>query len=282
MERFGPGARIALIEQARSITSSLLDLQDVTPNNVWDVGTHVPVRPRYPANLSILLVSRKIYQEVYPVLLRVAVFSLATIEDHIRMTQPRFLPLFGRLRNLSVTSSVLTEWSPTLVRLLLPSISCFEIRDLRSTLFHEQMLGVDSLLPHEEQHFGGNPVTTAGALDFFKQLLLILTWKDRSSLAAVISHFLEAENLYKCLILHFGIGCHWGDMGPHDHPVKNFVLAFGEPDILIHNRPSVVTLRPEHLAETVFCLHAGFPTRQEAWVIAVPNPSSEAEDVMAD
>ncbi|KAJ9609534.1 hypothetical protein H2200_005861 [Cladophialophora chaetospira] len=253
----GPGPPQALIHQARHPPAELADLLANHPLMDIEMGSFAPARPRQPANLNLLLACRKIYEEAYPVLLRSATFSLTTIEDHIRITQPRFLPLLGRIHRLSVGSSLLAEWSSTLVRLILPSVSQFEIRDLKSLISHDHMLSVDSGLSQAEPP-EQNDASVESAL--FQQLLLGI--EEASILAAVFSHFTVAAAVYKSLVLHFEAGCHWGNIGPHDHPANHCVFAFGQRHPPAEH-VGLTTLPRAHWAETCFIFREKFSLADE-------------------
>ncbi len=278
----GSGSRMALIQRARSPMqiSSLVGLLGPSSGhflrNTGPVGHPMFAPDRQPVNLSILVACRKIYSEAYPALLRFAVFRLTTLEDHIRMMHPQSLPLLGQLRKLSVTDTFLTEWSPTLVRLVLPALSYLEIRDLESSIEHDSMLKLDSMLANVDgakQYT--EPLSIRAGLGFFGQVFL--KEQDRSIIVAIVSHFLAAAEMYNCLVLHAAVKCSGDVMGPHDHPTTHFICAFGDQH-KVPQGPSLTTLCPKDWAETVFVYCTGFSVGDGNWGTSDPHSSFEAED----
>lgn len=255
----GPGSLKALEQEANSPRQSVINLlgfkSDSDLSGEWEaIGNWVPQRPRYPADLSILRVCRKTYHEAYPLLFRLATFSLATMEDHLRLTQPTLLPRFGQIRNLSVCSSVLTEWSATLVRLVLPSVSRFEIRDLHVYLSHDEMRFVDALLPNADVLQDADPFADLTVGDIAQSLLLSTT--ESNLLPSIISHFTAAPDRYECLVLHFNLRCNRLGM-MHEHLAHHLVFAFGNAQFLTRGL-RLSTLPVSQWDETALICRSGF------------------------
>ena len=234
---FGPGSLNTLMHQTYSPRVSLLILLGISSDFDHDlepyqtVGDYTAQPPRYPPDLSILRTCRKIYAEAYPTLLRTAIFSLATAEDHLRLTQPHMLSRLRLIRRLSIASSILPEWPSTLIRLVSPAVSHFEIRDLQAHLTHEDMLHVDSLLPNSDGSPQNDAPLAATIIINLTQKLL-MSASESGRLATILSHFITAADLYQSLLLHFQVECDWTGMMAHEHSAKHVVFAFGVPQSL--------------------------------------------------
>ncbi|OCT51365.1 hypothetical protein CLCR_08928 [Cladophialophora carrionii] len=261
----GRGLHAALIREGQSPRTSLIKAIAIGLESEpdWDrdldLGEYISARLRRPVDLGILRACREIYDEAYPVLLRVATFKLASIEDHTRFTQPQMLPILARIRSLSVTSAVVPEWSPTLVRLVLPSISHFEIRDLQAQIPHDHMVCVESLRSHD----GGPPRAEAYTVPTLLQALLSNTIEG-GLITTIFSHFAAAPHMYECLVLHFLIECDWTLMPPHDHSAKNMVFVFGERRVWTQGGRRLSTLAPAQWDQTAFVYRSGFSMENKA------------------
>ena len=269
----GPGASRILAEPLTDLSETITRLWGLRPvmdrglqagrypdeTSEWDDPGAVekrPPQPRYPVRLDLLRVCRKVYGEAMPVLLSCATFKVASVEDHLRLTQPVMLPRLSRLRRLSLAAAVLKEWSATLVRLVLPSLSHLEIRDLDCPLSHYEMTCLEDLLPNGDALLASeHTMAVEEILVFMRQLIFNLD--DANLSPAIVSQFTAAPDLYESLVLHFRIDCKDEDMRPHTHKAEQLVLAFGN----IHSRKwdlGVTTVPEEKWKETIFLSRPGF------------------------
>jgi hypothetical protein len=158
--------------------------------------------PQLRVDLNILLTCRQTYAEAQPVLLQVAKVCLLDHEEHLALTKPGKLPILRRIRSLSIPGDLLLEWSPTLVRLVAPSLIRFEIRGLDSGLGHTDMLALQAVI-----NAAAAPRTLpmiGPALDSFNKITMGMPLGKRESLRA---HCDQDNILHQTLKLHFRAHC---------------------------------------------------------------------------
>ena len=186
--------------------------------------------------LNILYVCRKIHAEAHFTLLRVATFRLNNRKHHVTCTQVNMLPQLNRIRNLSIDSSLMLEWSPTLIRLVMHSLSHFEVREIVVRLGHQDMLKVENLiaLSSSGPTSPARP-SRAPSMNVFQRVVAQME-RDCS---LILAHFNEVT-VRNMLVLHFRVHCsHVGHVVPapptdvgHRHEPKELVYAFSRKQML--------------------------------------------------
>jgi hypothetical protein len=153
-------------------------------------------------DLNILLTCRQLCTEAQPVLLQVAKVYLLDNEEHLALTKPSKLPILRQIRTLSIPGDLLLEWSPTLVRLVAPSLTRFEIRALDSGLGHTDMLALQAFIDSAAAPRTLPMISTA--LENFNKITLGMALGKRESLRA---HCDQDNISHQTLKFHFRVHC---------------------------------------------------------------------------
>jgi len=219
------------------VTTPAISSGSVNPATQTGPGSSevVPETSTELANLAIFRVCRKCYDEACSVFWNTAHFQLHTIEQHRSFTQVDMLPSLRSIHHLSVDSALLAEWSPTLLRLVMRSLSIFTILNVEVQLFHADMVRIEHRTGVIDSSGGSDysQIDNSPSLVLFRSLVAAL---DETKGNQILGHF-DACHGQHTLKLEFRIRCrHIGQVvvpgtfpmagTPHVHEESKVMYSF--------------------------------------------------------
>lgn len=156
-----------------------------------------------PVNaVSILRTSRQCHEEAEPVFWRQATFCIYNAENHRILTDANLMDRTALIQHLVVHWSVLSEWTPTLIGMLIPNLKQLSIVHIVTEVGHLNLLRIERN-KHMLEHKGSDTEESPGMTLLYS---LIASQPTEDKCNRLLWHFQGCQGKYM-LHLHFIVRC---------------------------------------------------------------------------
>lgn len=151
---------------------------------------------------SIFQTCRQCYEEAEPVFWRQATFCIYNAENHRILTDANLMDKVGLIQHLVLHWAVLSEWTPTLIGMLIPGLKQLSIVHIVTEVGHLNLLRIERS-KHMLEHKGGELEESPGMTLLYS---LIASQPTEDKCNRLLWHFQGCQGRY-ILHLHFLVRC---------------------------------------------------------------------------